>query len=247
MKRNIKLTLEYDGSNYCGWQKQLNARSIQATLEKAIMEITKEDVDLIGSGRTDSCVHALNQVANFYTSSKIPSERFVLAINTKLPSDIAVVASEEVGEEFHSRYDAIGKEYKYLIYNNKVRSPLKKNYSYHVNYKLDREAMKKALNYFVGEHDFRGFMSTGSSIKGTVRTINYVELIENEEMIEITIRGSGFLYNMVRIIVGTIVDIGIGKIDGDSIKDIIDSKDRTGAGHTAPPEGLYLSKVFYPE
>lgn len=246
-KRNIKLTLEYDGTNYCGWQKQPNAPSIEETLERAITKIVKEEVSVTGSGRTDSSVHAMGQVANFYTSSKIPSEKFALALNTMLPKDIAVKKSEEVNLEFHSRYDAVGKEYKYMIYNSKVRSPLKRNYAYHVNYKLDREAMKVALDCFLGEHDFRGFMSTGSSIKGTVRTINYVDLVENEEMIEITFRGTGFLYNMVRIIVGTVVDVGIGKIDKDSIVEIIESKDRNRAGHTAPPEGLYLSRVFYDE
>lgn len=244
-KRNIKLILEYDGTNYCGWQKQPNEPSIEETLESAIKKITKEDVDVIGSGRTDSSVHALGQVANFHTSCNIPSERFVLALNTNLPYDIAVRASEEVLEGFHSRYDAVGKEYKYMIYNSIIRSPLKRNYSYNVSYKLDRAAMKKALDYFVGEHDFRGFMSTGSSIKGTVRTITHVEFVEDEEIIEITIRGTGFLYNMVRIIVGTLVDVGRGKIDADSIVEIIESKDRNMAGHTAPPEGLYLSKVFY--
>lgn len=246
-KRNIRLTLEYDGTNYCGWQKQPNALSIQETLEKAISRVVKEDVSVTGSGRTDSNVHAMGQVANFYTVSKIPSDKFVMAINSMLPKDIAVRESKQVNLDFHSRYDAIGKEYKYLIYNSKVRSPLKKDYSYHVNYKLDREAMKDALYYFIGEHDFSGFMSTGSSIKGTVRTITHAEFVDNGEMIEITLRGTGFLYNMVRIIVGTLVDVGIGKIDKDSIVEIIESKERKQAGHTAPPEGLYLSQVFYDE
>lgn len=244
-KRNIKLTLEYDGTNYYGWQKQPDATSVEEMLEKAIAKITKEEVNVTGSGRTDSRVHAMGQVANFYTDSKIPSEKFALALNSMLPKDISVKKSEEVSLDFHSRYDAIGKEYKYVIYNSKTRSPLKRNFAYHVNYDLDRKAMKTALNYFLGEHDFCGFMSTGSSIKGTVRTISYVNFVEDGDTLELTFRGNGFLYNMVRIIVGTVVDVGIGKIDKNSIADIIESKERNRAGHTAPPEGLYLSRVFY--
>lgn len=244
-KRNIKLTLEYDGTNYCGWQKQPDAPSIEETLENAISKVTKEDVHVIGSGRTDSSVHAIGQVANFHTNSKIPSERFVKALNTMLPDDIAVRKSEEVGVDFHSRYCATQKEYKYIIYNSDVRSPLKKNYSYHVDYKLNRESMKEALECFIGRYDFKGFMSTGSSVKDTVRTITQVEFIEDKDMIEITIKGNGFLYNMVRIIVGTLVDIGRGRIEASAIMDIIESKDRNQAGHTAPPQGLYLSEVFY--
>lgn len=245
MIRNIKLTLEYDGTNYCGWQTQPNAPSVQEVLGIAISKITCEDVNVIGSGRTDSKVHALGQVANFHTRSKIPEEKFRLAINSKLPDDIVVRESIEVLEGFHSRYHAKGKEYIYRIYNNKVRSPIKRNYSYFVSYDLNIEAMKIALEYFVGTHDFVGFMSTGSSIKGTVRTITHASLKEKDGMIEISIKGTGFLYNMVRIIVGTLVDIGIGKIDKESIEEIINSKQRNKAGHTAPPQGLYLSKVFY--
>ncbi len=244
-KKNIKLTLEYDGTNYCGWQKQPNTPTVQEALEKAIFKITGEDVDVIGSGRTDSKVHALGQVANFHTLSSIPEEKFALALNGVLPKDIVVRESEEKELNFHSRYQAVGKEYKYIIYNDKVRSPLKRNYSYFVNYELDIDSMKYALNFFGGTHDFSAFMSTGSSIIGTTRTITGAELVENENMIEITIRGTGFLYNMVRIIVGTLVDIGIGKIDKNLVEEIINSKDRNMAGHTAAAEGLYLSKVFY--
>ena len=244
-KRNIKLILEYDGTNYCGWQKQINAPTVQETLEKAIFKLTTEKVNSIGSGRTDSKVHALGQVVNFHTSSIIPAEKFAIALNSILPRDIVVKKSVEQELDFHSRYWAVGKEYKYFIYNGKIRSALKRNYSYFVNYDLDVEAMKYALNYFGGTHDFAGFMSTGSSVLGTTRTIKGAQLVENDDIIEITIRGTGFLYNMVRIIVGTLVDIGTGKIDKNLIEEIIESKDRNRAGHTAPAEGLYLSKVFY--
>lgn len=244
-KRNIKLTLEYDGTNYCGWQKQINAPTVQDALEKAIFKLTNENVHSIGSGRTDSKVHALGQVVNFHTSSNIPEEKFAIALNSILPKDIVVKESVEKEYDFHSRYWAVGKEYKYFIYNGKIRSALKRNYTYFVNFDLDIESMRYALDYFGGTHDFAGFMSTGSSVLGTTRTITGAQLIENENIIEVTIRGTGFLYNMVRIIVGTLVDIGIGKIDKDLIEEIIDSKDRKRAGHTAPAQGLYLSKVFY--
>lgn len=244
-KRNIKLTLEYDGTNYCGWQKQPNAPTVEEALEKAIRKITGENANIVGSGRTDSKVHAFGQVANFHTLSNIPGEKFALALNGALPKDIVIRESEEKELDFHSRYWAVGKEYTYIIYNDKMRSPIRRNYSYFVNYDLDIEAMKCALNCFGGTHDFAAFMATGSSVLGTTRTITGAQLVENENLIEITIRGTGFLYNMVRIIVGTLVDIGIGKIDKNQVEKIINSKDRNMAGHTAPAEGLYLSKVFY--
>lgn len=245
MKRNIKLTLEYDGTDYCGWQIQPNAKSIQETIERSIKKLTGEVVSVIGSGRTDSRVHALGQVANFSTASTIPIDNFRMALNSVLPADISVKQAEQVEDDFHSRYSAIGKEYKYFIYASKVRSPIKRNYSCFINYSLDTESMAKALECFLGTHDFSGFMSTGSSISGTVRTIHEASLIKKDQMIEITLRGNGFLYNMVRIIVGTLIDVGIGKIDVASIGDIIESTNRKRAGATAPAQGLFLSKVFY--
>lgn len=245
MKRNIKLTLEYDGTGYCGWQIQPNAKSIQETLECSIEKLTGIRSTVIGSGRTDSRVHALGQVANFFTESTIPKERFAAALNSVLPKDISVKNSEEVSMDFHSRYSAVEKEYKYYIFNNKVRSPIKRNYSYFVSYKLDIKAMEKALECFIGTHDFIGFMSTGSNIKGTVRTIHEASLKEKEDMIEVTLRGNGFLYNMVRIIVGTLLEVGTGKVNYMDISEIIESGDRNRAGATAPPEGLFLSKVIY--
>ncbi|AFS79233.1 tRNA pseudouridine synthase A [Gottschalkia acidurici 9a] len=245
LKRNIKLTIEYDGTNFCGWQKQPNGQSIQQALEDAIYSITKENVNIVGSGRTDSKVHAFGQVANFYTSSKIPQEKFTNAINSKLPSDISVKDSIEVPCDFHSRYGALGKEYKYIIYNDRTRSPILRNYSYHVPYELNIGHMKNAIESFRGTYDFRGFMSTGSSVKSTIRTINKAELNKKDEIIEITLQGNGFLYNMVRIITGTLVEIGMGKICHEKVFEIIMSQDRKCAGHTAPPQGLYLNQVFY--
>ena len=244
-KKNIKLLIEYDGTNYCGWQRQTDDPSIQEALEEAIFEVTGENVTVTGSGRTDSRVHALGQVANFHTSSKIPADKFRMVLNGVLERDIVVKDSKEVDFNFHACDHAKGKEYKYIIYNGKIRSAIKRNYSYFINQELNLEDMEYALKFFIGRHDFRGFMATGSSIKGTVRTITDAYLVKNEDMIEITIKGTGFLYNMVRIIAGTLIDVGRGKIDKFDIEKIIESRDRIKAGHTADAKGLYLSKVFY--
>lgn len=243
--RNIKLIIEYDGTNYFGWQKQPHQKTIQETIEDSINIITKENIDIYGSGRTDRGVHARGQVANFFTNARIPGEKFKDAINSALPSDIVINYSEEVDELFHSRYSAKGKEYRYVFYNRRIPSPLLRNYAYHVPQKLHYELMQKAVSYLIGTHDFMAFMASGSSVKDTIRTICDVHLNKNHEIIELTINGNGFLYNMVRIIAGTLVDIGIGKIDSNAIPQIIMSKDRKNAGHTAPPHGLYLEKVFY--
>ncbi|NLX61412.1 MAG: tRNA pseudouridine(38-40) synthase TruA [Tissierellia bacterium] len=242
---NIKLTIQYDGTNYCGWQKQKNGISIQEKIEDAIYLVTGEEVNLIGSGRTDRGVHAQGQVANFITSSKVPPSRFKYALNSKLPEDISIVKSELVADDFHSRYDAKGKIYRYLIYNGEIRNPLYNRYAYHVPIKLDFQSMDKAKNYFLGSHDFKAFMAQGSSVKSTVRTIKGISLDQKGNLICLTIEGDGFLYNMVRIIVGTLVEVGLGKIKGDSIPHIIKSKDRKMAGHTAPAKGLCLEKVYY--
>lgn len=242
---NVKLTIQYDGTNYCGWQKQKNGNTIQEEIEKAIMLVTGEKVDLIGSGRTDSGVHAKGQVANFLTNSNIPVDKIKFALNSRLPKDISIIESRIVDENFHSRYDAIGKRYKYIIYNNKVRNPLYRNFAYHVPYSLNYKEMQEATKYFLGSHDFSAFMASNSAVKTTIRTINKVTLEKIEDLTIFTIEGNGFLYNMVRIIIGTIVEIGRGKLKSSDIPNIIHSKDRRIAGHTAPPQGLYLEKVFY--
>lgn len=243
--RNIKLVIEYDGTRFHGWQKQPGILTIQGELERLISQILDEEITIFGSGRTDKGVHAKGQVANFYTNSTIPGEKFKYAINNHLPPDIAIIESEEVSNEFNSRYSAIGKEYRYLIYNNKIRSPILRNYTYYIPYKLDIDKMKKAIPYFCGEHDFCSFMASGSSVTNTVRTIHDMSLTSNDNIIDFRVRGNGFLYNMVRIIVGTLVEVGAGKLDINSISSIIEAKDRTKAGHTAPPHGLYLEKVYY--
>lgn len=242
--RNLKLTIQYDGTKYCGWQKQPNSSGIQGTIEYAIYEITREKVNIIGSGRTDAGVHALGQVANFKTNSNIPAARIPDALNAKLPKDISIIDCQEVSDDFHSRYSATGKIYRYLIYNKPYRSPLYKDISYHVRYDLDIEEMRVEAKSLLGTHEFKGFMSSGSSVKDTVRTIHNISIEESGDLIALEVEGNGFLYNMVRIIVGTLVDIGRGRIDK-PLEEIIASQDRGEAGHTAPAHGLFLKKVHY--
>ena len=244
--RNIKIIVEYDGKNFAGWQTQPGKTSIQGEIERAIKEITGEDVDLIASGRTDAGVHALGQTANFHTESSLSVDRFTYALNSKLPKSIVVKLAEEVDERFHSRYNCKGKTYRYIINNNEFPSALDRYREFHNPYPLDKEAMQKALKKFEGKHDFKGFKSSGGSPKKTtVRTITKAEMIEKDGRIIIELTGDGFLYNMVRIICGTIVDVGLGKIDSEDIEEIINSGDRTRAGKTLPPHGSYLVKVYY--
>lgn len=243
--RNIKLIIEYEGTNYNGWQSQKNGKGIEDEIKRGIKELTNEDVSLIGSGRTDAGVHAYGQVANFQTQSNIPTEKFSLAINSKLPKDIVIIESEEVDEDFHSRFSAKAKTYRYLIYNSKQASALLRKRAHHVYYEIDIDIMKKAADHFIGTHDFRGFMSTGSNVKTTIRTISNIDITQNDKLIQIDITGNGFLYNMVRIITGTLIDASIGKLEAGDIKGIIESCNRKKAGKTLPPWGLYLLKVYY--
>ncbi|WP_026895012.1 tRNA pseudouridine(38-40) synthase TruA [Clostridiisalibacter paucivorans] len=243
--RNIKIIIEYDGTKFNGWQSQPNCRTVQGVLERAINKLTDENIKIIGAGRTDGGVHAKGQAANFITNSSIPGDRFFMALNSVLPNDISIVNSEEVDLDFHSRYNAKGKIYEYIIYNSRIRSPIYRNYSWHVPLKLDIKSMRSALKYFKGTHDFRGFMSSGSNVKDTVRTIYDIEISSFAKFIKVKISGNGFLYNMVRIIIGTLVDVGQKNIYVEDIKDIIKSKQRENAGKTAKPQGLYLKEVFY--
>lgn len=245
--RNIKLTIEYDGKDFNGWQKQPNKLNIQGEIERAIQEITKEEkIELNASGRTDAGVHALGQVANFKTNSKMPVEKFPIAINTKVKKSIVVKNAEEVPERFHSRYNCKQKTYRYIINNSEYGSAIYRNQEYHVPIKLDVEEMKKAVKFFEGEHDFKGFKASGTSSKNSVRKIFKTKVeLHDDSRIYIELTGSGFLYNMVRIISGTLVDVGLGKIKAEDIPEIILSGDRQMAGKTLPPQGLYLLKVEY--
>lgn len=243
--KNIKLIIEYDGTNYHGWQTQKNAKTVQDVIERAIEGLTGEKAALISSSRTDFGVHALGQVANFISNSTIPGDRFSYALNRILPEDIVIRESCEVGLDFHARFQAKGKKYRYIIYNHRFPSAMLRNRAYHVSYNLDIDGMKKAALCFLGTHDFSSFKASGSSVKTSVRTITSVSLEKNDDVLKFEICGNGFLYNMVRIIVGILVDVGMGKIKADDIPDIINSKDRKKAGHTAPAHGLYLVEVYY--
>lgn len=243
--RNIKLIIEYDGKDFNGWQKQPNKLNIQGEIERAIENITGEKVNLIASGRTDAGVHALCQVANFKTDSKIDIAKIPIAINSQVKNSIRIQWAEEVPADFNSRLSCKKKTYRYIINNSKYGTAIYRNISYHMPIKLNVDEMKKAIKYFEGEHDFKAFKSSGTSSKSSVRTIYKAEIITEGENIGIELTGNGFLYNMVRIISGTLVDVGLGKIKATDIPYIIESKDRTKAGKTLPPQGLMLINVEY--
>lgn len=243
--RNIKLIIEYDGKGFNGWQKQPGKPNIQGEIENAIERITGEEVELYASGRTDAGVHAIAQTANFKTNSNIPIEKLCLAINSQLKNSIVIKEATEVDEKFHCRYNCKGKKYRYIINNSTNGSAIYRGLEYHMPVKLDVDKMREAAKYFVGTHDFKAFKSSGTSSKSSVREIYTAEVTKENERITIELTGSGFLYNMVRIISGTLVDVGLGKIKPEEIKDIIESKDRTRAGKTLPARGLYLVEVYY--
>lgn len=243
--RNIKLKIEYDGKDFNGWQKQPTKLNIQGEIERAIKDITGEEVDLIASGRTDAGVHALGQVANFKTNSNIPTEKFPIAINTKLKRSIRILEAQEVDDRFHSRYNCKKKTYRYVINNSENGTAIYRNLEYNFSQKLNVEKMNEASKHFLGEHDFKGFKASGTSSKSSIRTIYEAKVCQEGSRIFIELTGSGFLYNMVRIISGTLIEVGLGKIEPEDIIDIIESGDRRRAGKTLPPQGLYLVKVEY--
>lgn len=246
MMRNIKLTIEYDGKEFNGWQKQPGKPNIQGSIEYAIEQITGEKVELNASGRTDAGVHALGQVANFKTNSDLPTEKFVIAINSKLKKSIRILQAEEVSEMFHSRLSCKKKTYRYIINNSPTGSAIYRNLETHIPQKLDINKMKEAVKYFEGEHDFKAFKASGTSSKSSVRTIYKAEVFDaGNDRIYIELTGNGFLYNMVRIIAGTLVDVGIGKTTPEDIPSIIAEGKRDRAGKTLQPNGLYLLNVNY--
>lgn len=243
--RNIRLTIEYDGKEFNGWQKQPNKLNIQGNLEKVISDLTKEEIEIIGSGRTDAGVHALGQVANFKTNSNIPIEKFAIAINSRIKQSIRIKKAEEVDERFHSRYNCKRKTYRYIINTSETGSAIYRNLEYNIKMQLDVKKMQEAVKFFIGEHDFSAFKSSGTSSKSSVRTIYNAKVEQDGERIIIELTGNGFLYNMVRIISGTLVEVGLNKIKPEDITKIIESKNRQNAGKTLPPCGLYLVSVEY--
>ena len=243
--RNIRLTIEYDGKCYNGWQKQPDKLNIQGEIERAIFNITKEEVELIGSGRTDAGVHALGQIANFKTNSNMPIEKMAIAINSQLKNSIIIKKAEEVDERFHSRYNAKQKTYRYVINNSEYGTAIYRNLQYCFPIKLDAEKMKEAAKYFEGEHDFKAFKSSGTSGKNSVRTIYKAEVRKEGDNIIIELTGNGFLYNMVRIIAGTLIKVGAGEFAPQEMQTILGACDRSVAGPTAPAHGLTMIGLEY--
>lgn len=244
--RNIKLTIEYDGTNYHGWQIQKNAVTVQEIIEEAASRLLGCSTGITGCSRTDVGVHAYGQVAHFFTESTIPAEKFSYALNNLLPEDIVINKSEEVPLDFHARYSSEGKKYRYLIHNFAHQSALLRHRACHIRPPLHFENMQKAAEYFKGEHDFAAFQATGGQVRSTVREIYDISLRKREDnLMALEVSGNGFLYNMVRIIAGTLIYVGMGKIDALEIPGIISGLDRTKAGKTAPAQGLYLVEVFY--
>jgi tRNA pseudouridine38-40 synthase len=244
--RNIRLVVEYDGSAYCGWQRQINGPSIQQVLEECIGRITGEESRVIGSGRTDAGVHALGQVAHFRTVSSLAEGNLLMGINGLLPPDIAIRELSEVPLAFHARYDALSKTYLYRICNRPVRSAIERNYAWFVWEPLDLGMIREAIPVFEGTHDFSSFCSTASDGSDRVRTVLALSVERDPSgMIDISVEAHGFLRYMVRTIVGTLVGVGRGKRSPHEVAEILAAKDRRRAGVTAPPQGLFLKEVKY--
>lgn len=247
MKR-VKIVVAYEGTNYCGWQIQPNGITIEEVLDKALSKLTGEDIRVIGASRTDSGVHALGNVAVFDTKSQIPPERIAYALNQKLPEDIVIVKSEEVPADWHPRYqNEVIKTYEYHIYNAPVPNPLKRKYSTFVSFPMDVEKMRQGAAHLVGEHDFVSFCNVRTNAEDTVRTVHEIQIDQKGADITIRITGNGFLYNMVRIIAGTLIRVGRGFYTPERVKEILAAKKRTEAGVTAPPNGLVLVEIHYGE
>lgn len=242
---NLKLTLKYDGTQYHGWQRQPNGITVQEILEDALEKVMKKRIVVTGCSRTDAGVHAAMHVSNFKCETSIPVHKIPLVLNQFLPSDIRAVDCEVMDDDFNARYHTIEKTYRYRILNCEHNDPFLSRFVWHYPIKLDVEAMKKAAEHMVGEKDFTAFMASGSSAKTTVRNLKRVEVEKEGDLITITATANGFLYNMVRIIVGTLVYVGNGKLTSDEVARILAERDRTLGGVTAPPEGLRLEEVVY--
>ncbi len=246
---NFAMRIMYDGTAYHGWQRQNNAVSVQEVVENTLSRLTGEEIKVCGCSRTDAGVHALSYVLNFESETQIPPKNVVLAFNNLSGvSDIRALDCRKVDDDFSARFSSDGKTYIYKIWNSKIPNPFTEKYSWFVPYRLDIKEMKRAAKHFEGTHDFAGFMAQGGSQKTTVRTVFDCEIFDKyewDEQIALQIEADAYLYNMVRIITGTVVACGIGKIKSGDIPEIIDLCDRTKAGATAPPEGLFLKEVKY--
>jgi len=243
--RNFKIFMSYDGAAYHGFQRQENALAIQQILEEKIQKILCEKIIIYGCSRTDTGVHANEFCFNFKHENTITCNGFILAMNCCLPDDIAILSCEEVDEGFHARYDCTAKEYIYKIHNSNIKNPFLKNRAFRYYNHIDENLLNEAAQHFVGTYDYKTFCSAGSSSTSTVRTIFSFEVKREGDLIIMLVKGDGFLYNMVRIMVGTLIFVNEGKIQASQIEDIILSGDRNRAGKTAVSRGLYLNKVFY--
>lgn len=240
-----KLIVAYDGTNYNGFARQPNGTTIVETLEEAVEKIVQHKVYILGAGRTDTGVHAKGQCCIFDSDTKVPVERLAKAINSKLPMDIAVQSVEKVSDDFHPRFGAKRKTYRYQILNSKQRDPFSYKYALMYPYEVNLEKMKAAAEKMVGTHDFKCFCAAKTDVKDTIRTIYDIQIYQQDDLISVDICGNGFLYNMVRIIIGTLLKVNEGKLTVDDITRIIESKDRNLAGPTAPPQGLTMLKIIY--
>jgi len=246
MKR-ILLTVEYDGTNYAGWQRQINGLAVQQVLEEALQKATKERIVVTGASRTDAGVHALGQAVHFDTESRIPPEKYPFVLNTMLPRDIRVHTGREVPESFHARFMTCGKRYTYRIVNSRHASAIRRNTHVHVPLPLDLAPMQEAAKLLLGTHDYAAFQAAGGTAKTTIRTITKAELVQLDDEIILTVEGDAFLYNMVRIIAGTLIEIGLGRRSVNAFSEAYGTLDRLSLGVTAPPQGLELTKVYYPD
>ena len=243
---NYKLTIQYDGGRYQGWQRLGNSENtIQGKIESVLTEMVGEPIEIIGCSRTDSGVHALSQIANFKSDINMTEAEVMNYLNRYLPRDISIVEVTLVPERFHARYNAKDKTYLYKIWNEQYTNPFMRKYSMHVEESLNLPSMIKASHYFIGSHDFTSYSNAKSKKKSMVREIYSIDIEENAGFIEIRVRGNGFLYNMVRKIVGTLIEVGLGEIDAKNIPSIIESKERVQTGRMADPAGLYLENVDF--
>lgn len=243
--RNIKLIVNYNGKRYSGWQSQPGEDTVQARLERALSRTCKEVIRVVAAGRTDAGVHAFGQVVNFYSNIKIDIGNFPKVVNYHLPPDISVVSAEFVEPNFSARYSAKSKEYKYVVYNHRYRNAIYSDYSYQYPFPVDVELMQKASEILIGEHDFASFMGRKAVVKDSIREIYSIEISRNGDVVEFLFHGKSFLKNMIRIIVGTLLEIGRGRLTVDDLQMMLDSKNRALSGPTAGGNGLFLMKVHY--
>ncbi|MEH7437922.1 tRNA pseudouridine(38-40) synthase TruA [Neobacillus drentensis] len=244
--QRYRCIISYDGSGFSGYQVQPNKRTVQREIEAVLAKMHKgTSVKVAGSGRTDAGVHAKGQVIHFDSPLPITEDRWEIALNSMLPEDISILSVKKVNDSFHSRFDAIGKEYRYVLHLSSKRDPFQRVFAYRYPYSLNLEAMRKASKYFLGTHDFTSFCSARTEVEDKIRTVKAIDFLVEDDQLTIRFVGNGFLYNMVRILVGTLLEVGAGDRDPEDIPAILEKKDRRLAGKTAPAHGLYLWEVFY--